>query len=167
MGSAIDLLNGWKFYPKAIINGANTKKYSKLEKGKRQDDPISTYLFILVLEIVFLSIKENKNIKGLNIFNHTFLQAAYVDNTAFFSKRWRIFKRDYESLWHILIFLWFETKKKTKCEVAGIGALKGTKMALCGMTCIELRSNTVKILGIRFSYNKKIGKDKNYLKAHY
>ena len=62
-------------------------KYSKLEKGKRQDDPISTYLFILVLEIVFLSIKENKNIKGLNIFNHTFLQAAYVDNTAFFSKR--------------------------------------------------------------------------------
>ena len=36
-------------------------------------DPISAYLFILVLEIVFLSIKGNNNINGLSIFNHTFL----------------------------------------------------------------------------------------------
>ena len=84
------------------------------------------------------------------------------------------FLKDEESLREIMkvfdIFSSFsglKPKKKTKCEVAGIGALKGAKMALCGMTCIELRSNTVKILGIRFSYNKKIGKDKNYLKAHY
>ena len=58
----------------------------KLEKGTRQGDPISTYLFILVLEIVFLFIKENKNIKGLNIFNHTFLYTAYTDDTTFFVK---------------------------------------------------------------------------------
>ena len=37
-------------------------------------------------------------------------------------------------------------------------------MALCGMTFTELRSSTVKILGIRFWYYKKIGKDENYLK---
>ena len=53
---------------------------------------------------------------------------------------------------------------KSKCEVAGIGALKGAKMALCGMKCIDLRLNTVKILGIHFSYNKKIENDENFLK---
>ena len=69
-----------------IIKGGNTTKYFKLEKVTRQGDPISAYLFILVLEIVFLSIKENKKIKGLNIINHTFLYTAYADDATFFLK---------------------------------------------------------------------------------
>ena len=42
-----------------------TTKYFKPEKGTRQRDPVSAYLFILVLEIAIIVIKENKNIKGL------------------------------------------------------------------------------------------------------
>ena len=66
------------------IHGGNTTKYFKLDKGTKQGDPISAYLFILVLEILFLCIKENKNIKGLNIFNHVFLSTVYADGTTFF-----------------------------------------------------------------------------------
>ena len=55
-----------------IINGWTTTKYFKLQKDTRQGDPISTYLFILVLEIVFIFNKENKNIKGINIFDIIF-----------------------------------------------------------------------------------------------
>ena len=105
-----------------IINGGNTTKYFKLEKGTGQGDPISAYLFILVLEILFLCI-ENKNIKGLNIFNHIFLYIAYADDTTFFLK-------DKESLIEVMkafdIFSSFSGLKpnKSKCEVAGIGALK-------------------------------------------
>ena len=43
-----------------IVNGGTTINYSKLEKGARQGDPISAYLFIIVLEIVFLFTKERK-----------------------------------------------------------------------------------------------------------
>ena len=53
---------------------------------------------------------------------------------------------------------------KSKCEVAGIGALKGVKIALCGTKCINLRLNSLKILGIHFSYNKKSENDENFLK---
>ena len=64
------------------------------------------------------------------------------------------------------IFSSFSDLKPNKsiCEVAGIGALKGVKMALCGMKCNDLRLNTVNILGIHFSYNKKIENDENFLK---
>ena len=53
---------------------------------------------------------------------------------------------------------------KSKCEVAGIGALKVVKIALCGTKCINLRLNSLKILGIHFSYNKKSENDENFLK---
>ena len=40
-----------------LLNGGFTAKYFNLEKGARQGDQISAYLFILALEIVFLLIK--------------------------------------------------------------------------------------------------------------
>ena len=67
-----------------IINGGTTTKYFKLEKGTRQGDSIPAYLFILVLEIAFIFIKDNKNIKGINIFDNIFLYSAYADDTTFF-----------------------------------------------------------------------------------
>ena len=44
------------------------KLQNTLERGTRQGDPISVYLFIIVLKIVFQIIKETSNIEGLEIF---------------------------------------------------------------------------------------------------
>ena len=35
-------------------------------------------------------------------------------------------------------------------------------MALCGMECIDLTRDVIKILGIYFSYNKKLEQEKNF-----
>ena len=35
-----------------VINGGKTTPYFKLERGKRQGDPISAYIFFLALEVV-------------------------------------------------------------------------------------------------------------------
>ena len=51
---------------------------------------------------------------------------------------------------------------KSKCEIAGIGVLKGVQVALCGMRCIDLVSNTVKILGLYYSYNEKLEIQENF-----
>ena len=145
-----------------IINGGFTTKYFKLDKGTRQGDPISAYLFILVLEIVFNLIKQNKDIHGLSFFDHTFLYTAYADDTTFFLK-------DKESVKKVMnVFDTFSIysglkPNKSKCEIAGISVLKGVSMELCGVECTDLTKNSVKILGIHFSYNKKIENEENFI----
>ena len=132
-----------------IVNEGTTTNYFKLEKGSRQGDPISAYLFILVLEILFLFIKESKKINGLNIFYKTFLYTAYANDTTFFLK-------DTKSVTELMnifdTFLKFSGLKpnKSKCGIAGIGPLKGVRAALCGIGCIDLVFNIVKILGIYY-----------------
>ena len=38
-------------------------------------------------------------------------------------------------------------------------------MAVCGIKCVNVKVNTVKILGINFSYNNKLNMEKNFLTA--
>ena len=96
-----------------------------------------------------------KDIHGLTFFDHTFLNTAYADDTTFFLK-------DKESVKKVMnVFNTFSIysglkPNKSKCKNAGIGVLKGVSMELCGMECIDLTKNSVKNLGIHFSYNKKI-----------
>ena len=109
-------------------------------------------MFMLVLEIVFLFTKESKKINGLNMFDKTFLYTAYAEGTTFFLK-------DTKSVIELMnIFDTFSKfsglkPNKSKCEISGIGALKGVQVAFCSMRCIDLVSNIVKISGIYYSYN--------------
>ena len=48
-----------------VINGDKKTWYFKLERGTRQGDPFSEYLFIIDLEVVFSLIKANTNVEGL------------------------------------------------------------------------------------------------------
>ena len=112
-------------------NGGFTAKYFNLDKGTLQGDPIYAYLFVLVLEIVFNLIKQNKDIHGLTFFGHTFLYTAYADDTTFFLK-------DKESVKKIInifdTFSFYSGLKpnNSKCEIAGIDVLKGVPIELCG-----------------------------------
>ena len=57
------------------------------------------------------------------------------------------------------------TRNFSKCEIAGIGSLKGVEVAVCSIKRINLKVNAIKILGIHFSYNNKVNMEKNFLTA--
>ena len=69
---------------------------------------------------------ENENINGLNIFENTFLYTAYADDTTFFLKE----KKNVIELMKTF-FLTFSGIKpnKSKCQIAGLDALKGVKLS--------------------------------------
>ena len=120
-------------------------------------------MFILVLEIAFNLIKRNKYIHGLTFFDHTFLYKAYADDTTFFLKDKESVKKVMNVFGTFSIYSGLKPNK-SKCEIAGIGVLKGVSMELCGMECIDLTKSSIKILGIHFSYNKKIENQVNFVK---
>ena len=49
--------------------------------------------------------------------------------------------------------------------MAGIGALKGVKVAICGIKCIDLNKEAIKILRVSFSYDKNLLLGNNFRKT--
>ena len=66
-----------------------------------------------------------------------------------------------------IYFLYYSGLKSNfkTSEIAGIGALKGVQVAVCGLRCIDLNNDTLKIVGTHFSYNEKLQEEKNFYKT--
>lgn len=76
-------------------------------------------------------VRNNSNIKGLDILGFNYLLTAYADEATFILK-------NTDSIYEILntfdIFSEFSGLKinRSKCEIAGIGVKNGVKVALLG-----------------------------------
>jgi hypothetical protein len=107
-------------------------------------------------------IRKNNNIKGLDICGHIFNIIAYADDATILCKDLvsaKLVKETFDifSKYSGLLL------NKSKCEVCGIGVKRGVKVALCGMKSINLLTESVKVLGIHFSYNEDIVKEKKII----
>ena len=78
---------------------------------------------------------------------------GYADSTTFFVKN---------QTSAIEVLKVFDKLNKSKCEIAGICALKVVRVAHCSMQYINLNEKNVDILGIHFPYNQKSEEEKNF-----
>ena len=65
-----------------VINSGTTTKYFSLGRG----NTISAFLFVVVLEVLFILIKSKPEIEGMKIFDYNYFYSAYADDTTFFLK---------------------------------------------------------------------------------
>ena len=145
-----------------VINGGTTSLYFLLKRGARQGDPIAAYLFIIALEIFFINVRSDTSINKLEIFDHSFLLSAYADDTTFFVQDINSVKIILNIFDYFSVFSGFKLNK-AKCEICGIGSLKGDNTALCNIKNVNLLNDTIKVLGIHFSYNQRLSNDKNFV----
>jgi len=64
-----------------VINGGHFSPFFKLGRGCRQGDPLSPYIFILAVEPLAMAIKNNKNIKGIEVKGIEHVLGQYADDT--------------------------------------------------------------------------------------
>lgn len=133
----------------SIMNNGKTSGYFKLERGVRQGDPLSPYLFILAIELLAINIREDKDIKGFKIKNIEQKLSMYaddmtisVDNINSAKKVFRIFKA-FAKISGLHMNL-------EKTEGMWLGSQQGSKDQPLG---ILWPTNPIKSLGIYHSYN--------------
>ena len=146
-----------------VINNGISSGYFLLGRGTRQGDPLSIYLFILVLEILFIQIRADENIKGFKIDNIEMLLYAFADDTIFIIKDIHSVNR---ILKHKKVYEVFSSLRVNvdKSEACWIGKAKGRtdKPLKCRWVCLQ--TDAIKILGIYFSYDKQIANNKYFIK---
>ena len=148
-----------------MMNNGHSTGYFLLERGTRQGNPLSVYLSILVLEILFIQIRNNHKIHGIVIDDVTIKLSAFADDTYFFTL-------DSQSLQIILkvceTFSEYSTLKLNveKSQVCWIGSAGGggggeSKPADCNW--VDLLTDKVITLGIYRSYDKSIAQKWNLI----
>ena len=63
-----------------LVNGHSTKRFI-IERGCRQGDPLSAYLFLLVSEILGIIVRHSNRIGGLHMNGKTLKLLQYADDT--------------------------------------------------------------------------------------
>ena len=65
-----------------IVNG-HLSEWFYLQRGCRQGDPLSPYLFVVCAKILAILVRQPGGIKGITIGNIEFLVSQYADDTSF------------------------------------------------------------------------------------
>ena len=67
------------------MNNGFSMGISHWKESTSHGNPLSDYLFILALEVMFIEVRSNVNIAGVKIGGHSVKLSAYADETNFFT----------------------------------------------------------------------------------
>ncbi len=141
----------------SVINNGFTTDYFTLERGIRQGCPLSAYLFIVAVELLAINIRDNEQIKGINVHDTCIKLIQMADDMT-------VFLKDVNSLKLLLSNLYSFSKasglklNKTKTEAIWLGRNEGSQEQPCGLKW----ATEVYSLGIWFSTNQEEGLNRNF-----
>lgn len=72
----------YKNITSAVILSGHLSSFFNIERGCRQGDPLSPYLFVICAEFLATKMRKNDKIKGLNMGNIEFKISQYADDTS-------------------------------------------------------------------------------------
>ena len=144
-----------------VVNG-NMSQWFSIERGCRQGDPISPYLFILCVEILAIMVRENEDIRGITINNIEHKLSQYADDTEFILEGDR---RSFETC--IEIIDQFGRKSglfmnNNKTSIIWLGSRKNSNVKYLRHLDMDWNPPKFKILGVWFTNDLKNCENLNY-----
>ena len=140
-----------------ITNNGSTSGYFKLQRGVRQGDPLSPYLFILAIELFAQAVRESKTIKGIKINEDSEIKISqYADDTngildgIVSARAFLEILRKFECCSGLKV-------NKEKTEAMWLGNERSSNRTPLGIKWVK----TIKLLGIYVSYNDEDTTKKN------
>ena len=132
-----------------VINYKISSQYFTIEKGVRQGDSLSPYLFILAVELMSIHIRNNKDIKGIMYNEKEIKILSYADDTT------ALLQSENDAKYLFIFLKEFEKQSglkvnKSKTEGFWLGTNKLSNFKPLGIKW----SSVIKILGIHISYDK-------------
>ena len=149
----------YKNIQSCIINNGITSNYFTIERGVRQGDPLSPYLFVVAVETLAIEIRQNSKINGITIDKKETKLLQYADDTTAvlldINSAQTLFKSlvDFKKLSGLEV-------NPTKTEGMWIGSSRENKTKPFG---IKWPSEPIKALGVYYSYDKKLLHEKNFI----
>ena len=140
-----------------VINNNVTSTYFPIKRGVRQGDPLSPLLFILVIEIFNIKLRNSNKVNGLRFGEEEIKVLGYADDmTAILpstgdAKELLILLKDFKNVSGLKV-------NKEKCEGLWLGRFKANKEKPLGIKW----QGYVKILGIYISYDLNVSQNKNF-----
>ena len=134
----------------AINQGGNLSSFFNIDRGCRQGDPISPYIFILCAEVLAIKMRHNRDIKGISIHDEEILLSQYADDTSL------ILDGSEKSLETALNDLSFFSKVSglrinySKTQIIWIGSKKYSTDKLCNEWDLQWGKTNFNLLGIEF-----------------
>ena len=142
----------------AVNQGGHISETFFLHRGCRQGDPLSPYLFLICAEILAILIRNNKNIKGIEVLDKEYKITMLADDTSL------ILDGSAQSLQLSLKTLKYFAKisglhiNYSKTQVIWIGSMKHSNHILDVGVDLEWGKSAFRLLGIDFDVDlQKIG----------
>ena len=118
-----------------VTNNHTSSRYFKVTRGLRQGDPLSSYLFVLCVELLSIAIREDDRIEGMKVNGVEAKLAQYADDTT-------AILRNLQSAEHFL---------QTLHEFSKISGLKINKEKTEAMWLGPNRHNNARLLQIKWT----------------
>ena len=155
----------FKSVQSCVMNNGFSTSYFAIERGTRQSDPLSAYLFILAIEVLLIRVRDSELVRGIPVTDKEIKFDAYADNGRFLLK-------DLQSLYTILDiteeFGTFSSLKLNlqKSEACWIGASRFNTNMPTNCIWVNLVNDKIRILGTYISYNKQLADQYSFVKPY-
>lgn len=134
-----------------ILQNGHMTEYFSLQRGCRQGDPISPYIFILCAEVLGHMIRQNNTISGIIINGNQFKLSQYADDTQMFldgtEKSLRNALETLETFYHMSGL----KINIDKTKAIWIGSMSKSNRKLCQKHGLDWDQKPIKILGVTFT----------------